>query len=234
MRPDNPTLGARAIALDLDGTLVDSAPDLAAAANATLAELDLGPLAEQRVRRMIGDGIDTLIERCLGAAGADIGDPALLARARGRMRQHYAAAVFERSRLYPGVREALAHWRARGVILACVTNKASALAAPLLERAGLAALLDHLYCADEREQRKPSPVLLQRFLDETRVAADACVMIGDSVHDMGAARAAGVAAVAVAYGYGDPFAEPAAAPACTVARLDALCRAGDARPETPE
>jgi len=219
---DNPTLAARAIAIDLDGTLVDSAPDIAAAANAALAELGLPTLPVQQVRGMIGDGIDTLMERCLAAALGAAPEPGICEQARPLIRGAYARAVFRDSRIYPGVEAALTAWRKRGLRLACVTNKASVLAAPLLEQSGLAAYFDGLYCADERSERKPSPALLERFLADAGISAGECVMIGDSVHDMGAAHAAGVAAVAVDYGYGNPQADPAELPLCTVSSLEQL------------
>jgi phosphoglycolate phosphatase len=222
MRPEDALRGVRALALDLDGTLVDSAPDIAVAANATLAELGMATLEEQRVRGMIGDGIDTLIDRCLAASlGADP-DAQLVARARPLVRRFYGQAVCVHSRLYDGVREALDAWRERGLVLACVTNKASQLAAPLIERAGIAPYFAHLYCADQRDERKPSPALLRRFVADAGIPVAECLMIGDSVHDMAAAHAAGMRAIAVDYGYGNPFAEPEAAPALTVSRLDQL------------
>lgn len=198
------SLGLEAIAIDLDGTLVDSLPDLARAANYTLAQRGLSPLDEGTVRGMIGDGIDTLLLRCLQRALGRDPETAELVAAIPEMREFYAGHVFEHSRIYPGVLAALKQWRERDIRLACVTNKASELTLPLLRGAGLDGFFEAVYCADVPADRKPAPAMLLRLLAEHRIAPARCAMIGDSSHDIHAAQAAGVLAIGVDYGYGDP------------------------------
>ncbi len=198
------SLGLEAIAIDLDGTLVDSLPDLACAANYTLAQRGLAPLDESTVRGMIGDGIDTLLLRCLHRALGRDPETAELVAAIPEMREFYGSHVFEHSRVYPGVLVALEQWRERGIRLACVTNKASELTLPLLQGAGLDGYFEAVYCADTPAERKPAPVMLLRLLAELEIAPARCAMIGDSIHDIHAAQAAGILAIGVDYGYGDP------------------------------
>jgi len=221
MQADQSVGKVAAVAIDLDGTLVDSAPDLAAAANKTLHAMGAGRLAEAQIRAMIGDGLDALLQRCLQAALQREPDRDELSRGRQLMRGFYRDAVFRLGQVYPGVIPALERWQSQGLILACVTNKASEFTRPLLHNAGLERYFFAQYCADEREQRKPSPALLLQFLEEVVVAPQDCVMIGDSSHDVMAAQAAGVRAVAVSYGYGDPRAG-GGLPWRTADRLDEL------------
>ncbi|MEQ8515773.1 MAG: HAD-IIIA family hydrolase [Chromatocurvus sp.] len=220
--PDLHGIALEAIAVDLDGTLVDSLPDLARAANHTLSRRGLSPLHEDEVRGMIGDGIDTLLYRCLQRSLGRDPERRELEEAIPVMRGHYADHVFEHSCIYPGVLEALADWQGRGIRLACVTNKASVLTRPLLQGAGLQAFFESVQCADYSAERKPAPTMLLRLLAEFAIDPTRCAMIGDSTHDIGAARAAGMIAVGVDYGYGNPHGEPRIAPDVTLSRLDQL------------
>ena len=190
----------RAVLLDLDGTLLDTAPDLGAAANAMLADLKLAPLDEDTVRDFIGQGIDRLVQRCLAAAG---GAADTEAAARERFMQHYARCNGGAARPYAGVVEGLARMRAAGLRLACVTNKAEAFTLPLLERTGIAPSLDAVVTADQVGARKPDP---QPFLEACRrlgVAVGDAVVVGDSDNDARGARAAGCRVVLVPYGYSE-------------------------------
>ena len=215
IRPD-------AIGLDLDGTLVDSAPDIAWSANLTLRELGLPALAEEAVRRMIGDGIDTLLQRCLEASlGRAVAEPEF-AGARPIMLRHYRNNIFNRGEVYPGVTTAMARWRAAGLPLFCITNKVSALTGPLLRACGLGEFLDGCYCADQKADRKPAPTLILRCIADLGIEPSRFLMIGDSSHDVLAARAAGSPAVAVNYGYGAAAGLEAAAPQALIDRLDNL------------
>ena len=201
--------GVRAVAFDLDGTLVDSAPDIAAAANASLASLGLARVPEARVALAIGDGVDMLVERTmtesLGAAPA----PELLAAGIARFRKEYARRAYVASRLYPGVADGLDALRDRGLPLACVTNKASLFTAEVLERSGLAPRLAFACCADAPEQRKPRPDLLLEACARLSVIPRELLYVGDSALDVAAARAAGCPVVVVDYGYrrGQPVEE---------------------------
>jgi len=195
------TAGVRAVAFDLDGTLVDSAPDIAAAANAALASLGMARVAEAKVALAIGDGIDMMVERTmtesLGAAPA----AELLAAGIARFRDAYARRAYVASRLYPGVAGGLDALRARGLPLACVTNKASRFTAEVLERSGLAPRLAFACCADTPERRKPRPDLLLEACARLSIAPRELLYVGDSALDVAAARAAGCPVVVVDYGY---------------------------------
>lgn len=188
----------RAVLLDLDGTLLDTAPDLAAAANAMLADLGLAALQESAVRDFVGKGIDHLVRRCLETAGAG---QALEAAARERFANHYARFNGCASRLFPGVREGLVRMRTAGLRLACVTNKAERFTLPLLQRTGLAGLLDAVVTADQVGARKPRPEPFEEACRRLGVAARDAVVIGDSENDALAGRAAGCRVYLVPYGY---------------------------------
>lgn len=190
-----------AVAFDLDGTLVDTVPDLAGATNATLAEAGVPPLPDAAVAAMVGDGVEALVARALAAAGVSAGDTTLADRI-ARFRMHYAGALYVRSTVYPGVTSMLARLTARGLPLACVTNKPSVFALPLLAAAGLAPHLDTALCADRPEQRKPRPDLLLAAAAHFGIAPAALLYVGDSDVDATAAHAAGCPFVAVEYGYG--------------------------------
>jgi len=192
----------KAVAIDLDGTMIHSAPDLAAAANLTLAQMNAPILSVETVIGMIGDGIDTLLKRCVRESlGKDLSDNEMV-KYRRVMREFYAVDLFTQSHIYPGVVSALKEWREKGILLACITNKASELTLPLLELAQLADYFDHTYCADRADYRKPDPAMIHSFLSDSNIASEYCIMIGDSVHDLHAAESAGVAGIGVSYGYG--------------------------------
>ena len=188
----------RAVLLDLDGTLLDTAPDIAAAANAMLAEQGLAPLPAVAVRDFIGGGIPALVERCLRARGAEPNEDALRS-----FREHYQVLNGSAATPFPGVVAALRRLRTAGLRLACVTNKASAFTLPLLEKSALAALLDVVVTADQVGRRKPDP---EPFLHACRalgVGAAQSAVIGDSANDAEGARAAGCPVLLVSYGYSE-------------------------------
>jgi len=191
----------RAVAFDLDGTLVDSAPDLSRAANGMLSALGQRVLSEERVAAAIGDGVDTLVVRTLTESTGAEPDEAALAKAGAIFRELYLRDVFQASRVYPGVREGLEALARRGLPVGCVTNKARHFTTALLERAGLAPLLAFVECADAPEQRKPAPFLLLKVCGDLRIAPRELLYVGDSGVDVAAARAAGCPVVMVPYGY---------------------------------
>jgi len=191
----------RAVAFDLDGTLVDSAPDLALAANTMLELLGYAPLAKRRIEALIGDGIDRLVEGVLLESIDRVVGPEVIAAARSRFRQLYAGRLFYRSRVYPGVTEGLRALGDAGIRLCCVTNKHSAFTLPLLEAAGLTGCFAFALCADHAEERKPKPDLLLAASARFQVAAGELLCVGDSRADIVAARAARCPVAAVDYGY---------------------------------
>lgn len=192
----------KAALLDLDGTLLDTLPDLAAAANAMLAEQGLAPLPAAQVRDFVGRGIPHLVERCLQAAGL----PLACGRLEGALRSfgvHYTRLNGRASRPFPGVVEALERMRAAGLRLACVTNKAAAYTTPLLQLAGIAPHFEATVTADQVGARKPDPAPFLFACRALGVTPGEAVVIGDSANDALAARAAGCPVLLVSYGYSE-------------------------------
>ncbi len=208
----------RLVTFDLDGTLVDSVPDLALAVDATLSELGLPAAGEARVRDWVGNGSLVLMERALQyatqaseapeASSRDriSVDSTLLERAHAAFLEHYGRDPGAHTRLYPGAREALDALHDRGIPLALVTNKPHAFIAPLLEGLGLAEHFALCLGGDSLPEKKPDPAPLLHVAAHFRVPPAACLMVGDSRHDIAAGRAAGFRTLAVPYGYnhGEP------------------------------
>jgi phosphoglycolate phosphatase len=197
--PSSPLPGCRAVIFDLDGTLLDSAADLASAVDQTLAELGVPPAGEAMVQLWVGNGASKLLERALRHAGVD--DEARIAQARARFFDHYGAHLAVRSQLYDGTLAALKQLSARGLRLAVCTNKPSRFVRPVLEAFGVAGYFAALLGGDDLPVKKPDPEPLLHLARELRLAPQACLMVGDSCHDVDAARAAGMPVVAVSYGY---------------------------------
>ena len=189
------------ILIDVDGTLVDSVPDLAWCVDAMLATLGRPARGGAAVRNWVGNGVERLVERAL--TGKLDGVPAAddFQRAFPVFLELYAGNTSERSRLYPGVREALEHFRANGYALGCVTNKAARFTEPLLADLGIAGYFSIIISGDTLPQKKPDPAPLLHAADFFGVAPEAALMIGDSVSDVKAARAAGFQIVCMSYGY---------------------------------
>ena len=202
----------RAAAFDLDGTLVDSAPDLAAAANSMLRELGHEALSQRRIESMIGDGIDHLVARALAERLKSPPTSDLLATAGASFRHHYGQRVFAQGRVYSGVVEGLRALAGRGIALFVVTNKASVFTRPLVAAAGLGDTFRLLLCADRPGDRKPSPNLLNAVRASIDARPDELLYVGDSLVDVETARAAGCPVALVDYGYnrGRPLDEESA------------------------
>ncbi len=196
----------RLISFDLDGTLVDSVPDLAVAVDASLAECGLPAAGEARVRDWVGNGSWKLVERALTFARQAPPDEALLARAHEAFLDHYGRDPGSRTRLYPGVREALDALRSDDRILTLVTNKPFAFIRPILAQFGLEAHFALCLGGDSLPQKKPDPAPLLHVAAHFGLPPSACLMVGDSRHDVAAGRAAGFRTLAVPYGYnhGEP------------------------------
>lgn len=190
----------RALLCDLDGTLVDSVPDLTLAVNGVLAELGRPAQAEQAVREWVGNGFERLLERALtGTFDGRLPD-AEIAPIKSRFLHYYERYLCVRSRLYPGVRETVATLRASDINLACVTNKPSAFVQPLLEQLKLAEHFSVTVGAGDAP-RKPAPEPLWLAAERLGLPIEQCLMVGDSVNDIRAARSAGCPVIAVSYGY---------------------------------
>ena len=194
-----------AVLFDLDGTLLDTASDIALALNRALAEQDCGELAENEVRWMIGRGSPILIERALASQGRTL-DTAAQAALLERFLHYYGeleASNEDRAQPYTGVPESLRTIHESGLRTAVVTNKHHRFAASLLERLGLARWVDVVVGGDTCARRKPDPQPLLFACESLRVPAYASLMVGDSLNDVRAARAAGIPVVCVSYGYNE-------------------------------
>jgi phosphoglycolate phosphatase len=198
-----PRLRARAVVVDLDGTLLDTVADLAAAVNLMLAELGRDALPEPIVATYVGKGADVLVHRALGGGLDARVDAALHARGAAAFARHYAFENGRHARPYAGAREGLDAMRGMGLRLACVTNKPQAFADPLLERCGMRGDFELVLGGDALPRKKPDPMPLLHAAGALGAAPHEVVAIGDSVNDALAARAAGMSVLAVPYGYNE-------------------------------
>jgi phosphoglycolate phosphatase len=187
------------ILFDLDGTLVDSLPDIAGALNHALAEIGRAPLDLAVVRTLVGDGVLRLAERALAEDGrATLVDAADLA---DRIRRRYEQQPCVASRLYPGIAEALAALVARDVRLAVLTNKPADVARALLQAIGVAGRFDAVIGDGDGFARKPAPVAALSLMARWNASPAQTLMVGDGVPDMQVAMAAGCVAAAALWGY---------------------------------
>ena len=196
-------LPARAVIVDLDGTMLDTVPDLAASANAMRADRGMAPLPIDVLATYVGKGVDVLVHRALTESLDGCADEAAFVAARGRFHVHYTAHNGRSAVRYPGVSEGLAAMRDKGLRLACVTNKPAGFTLPLLERTGLAGFFELIVSGDTLPQRKPDPAPMRHVAERFGLRCDQVVAIGDSVNDARAARAAGMPVLAVPYGYNE-------------------------------
>lgn len=185
------------VIFDLDGTLVDSAADIAEAMNRTLAQWGQARVPEATVRGWIGDGVRRLVEQAFAHAGADVD----IDRVMPDMMRHYGECLLLAPRVYPGVREALAGLHARGARLAVCTNKPSRFVEPLLRHLQLDGFFAAWLGDDSLPERKPSGVPLRHLAQAQGLVPAACLMVGDSATDAAAAHDAGMPLVLVRYGY---------------------------------
>lgn len=195
---------AEAVLLDLDGTLLDSIPDLAHAANAMRADLGLPMLPQSLIATYVGRGVDNLIQRTL-AADLD-GQPIpeeLLARGRASFTPRYHQVNGQKSVLFEGVLPGLQRMQKMGLKLAVVTNKATEFTLPLLERTGLAGFMQAVVCGDTLTERKPHPAPMLYACAQLGAAPSRTVVVGDSKHDAASGRAAGCRVLIVPYGYNE-------------------------------
>lgn len=202
----SPRFPCRAVIFDLDGTLIDTLPDIAAAVDRVLADLCLPAAGIERVRGWVGHGVHKLLERALRHAGVDSMDAQQQALA--LFLRHYGAQFTARSTLYPGTAAALEQLSARGLRLAVCTNKPGAFVAPLLAHFDLARHFALCLGGDDLPRKKPDPAPLLHIARSLELEPAQCLMVGDSATDVAAARAAGMPVAAVSYGYnhGEPIA----------------------------
>ena len=196
-------VSARAVILDLDGTLLDTAADLAAATNLMMIELGREPLPQATVASYIGKGVEILVHRALGGSLDARVDHDLHTRGHDAFMRHYQVENGRHSRPYDGVVEGVAAMRAKGLRLACVTNKPKSFADPLLAHFGLAQCFELIVGGDTLPLRKPDPMPMLHVAQRFEVDPLKIVAIGDSLNDALAARAAGMPVFAVPYGYNE-------------------------------
>jgi phosphoglycolate phosphatase len=196
-------LRVKAVMIDLDGTLVDSIPDLAAAANGMLRELGYRELDVEVIRTFVGKGIPNLVARALTGSLDGQVPRELLERAMPVYERWYTEVNGRHSTIYPGVMEGLDALRAARFPLACVTNKSGRFTVPLLEYLGLAPYFTQIVAGDTLPQKKPDPAPLLHACREFDVAPRDMLFIGDSLNDSQAARAAGCPIFCVPYGYNE-------------------------------
>ncbi len=205
--PLNPAAFDAAI-IDLDGTMVDTLGDFAQALGRMLDDLALPGIERTHIERMVGKGSEHLIKSVLhhvlaqaGKAPAAINTEAIYPQAWARYQHHYLAINGQYAQVYPGVPEGLHALRSAGLRLACLTNKPTAFALPLLRAKGLDSFFDQVFGGDAFERKKPDPLPLVKTCAALGSAPARTLMVGDSSNDAQAARAAGCPVVLVTYGY---------------------------------
>lgn len=196
-------MSVRAVLIDLDGTLLDTAPDLAEAANRVRADFGFGPLPVDRIASFVGKGADVLVHRALTDRMDGTVDDATFARGRTSFYRHYHDTNGKTAVIFDGVPEALALLRARGIRIGCVTNKPREFTHPLLAMLNMTALFDTVVAGDDAKRKKPHPDLLFAGCSNLGVDASRTHMIGDSLNDALAAEAAGMRAILVETGYNE-------------------------------
>ena len=222
MPPPSPLVFAAAI-VDLDGTMIDTVGDFEVALNTMLAELGLPAVDRGFIARTVGKGSEHMIRCTLAHVGADLAsDTALFETAWAAYQRHYLAINGQFSAVYPGVIEGLQHLADAGLALACLTNKPSAFARPLLAAKGLDRFFVQVFGGDAFVRKKPDPLPLLETCRALGSLPARTLMVGDSANDAQAARAAGCPVVLVSYGYnhGRPVSEVGAD--AVIDRLDQL------------
>ena len=189
------------IVFDLDGTLIDSAPDLVEAVNFAMTTLGRPTHSKARIEQWIGNGADVLVKRSLVGDWHVESAPEDFEAAFTLFKTYYAAHDWVHSGVYPGVLDTLAILKDRGVKLACVTNKTARFTDPLMVTAGLAPYFDLIASGDTFSAMKPSPVPLLETAKKIGVSPEQAWMIGDSINDISAGKQANFKTVAVSYGY---------------------------------
>jgi phosphoglycolate phosphatase len=195
------TFQPKLIMIDVDGTLVDSVPDLAYCIDEMMQKLGLQKWGEDKVRHWVGNGVPKLVERALSGKLEgrpikevfDVAYPIFL--------DLYEDNTAERSYLYDGVREGLDYLKSQGYQLGCVTNKSEQFTHPLLKVLGIFNDFKIIISGDTLAKRKPDPMPLLYCAEHFNLKPEECLMLGDSVSDVKAARAAGFDIICMSYGY---------------------------------
>ena len=191
----------QAVIIDLDGTMVDTAPDFLVAINNMRAEFDLAPIDLATIKRFIGKGSENLIHTVLAIDFSEAKIEQHFALALAAYQRHYLAINGDYSKLYPDVIEGLQAMQALGLRLACVTNKPIAFTLPLMEKKGLASYFEVVYGGDSFALKKPDPIALLQVCKDFNLHPSQVLAIGDSSNDAQAARAAACPILLLPYGY---------------------------------
>ncbi|HVS26406.1 MAG TPA: phosphoglycolate phosphatase [Burkholderiales bacterium] len=199
--PKDFPLPLKAVLFDLDGTLLDTAPDLVDATNRTLSELGMAAVDAEIIRSYIGGGIAVLLQRALAATLKREPDMEIYQRGLPLFEKHYARVMLNQSRPFPGAVEGLQKMRAQGLHLACVTNKSERFTLPLLEATDLRDFFELVVSGDSVPKKKPDPLPLTHACAHFGAKPHEALLIGDSPLDTQAARAAGCHVFCVPYGY---------------------------------
>ncbi len=194
-------LAVKMVMIDLDGTLIDTVPDLAATADRMLAELGRPARDMAQYRAWIGNGVPRLVKRALTGEMQAEPEAALFDKALAVFQTHYRTHVSDRSRPYPGVVEGLERLKAGRFSLACITNKAEAFTLPLLKDLDLFKYFQLILNGDSLPRQKPDPLPLTHACRHFGITPEHGVLVGDSSNDVQAARAAGMPVICVTYGY---------------------------------
>lgn len=187
--------------IDVDGTLVDSVPDLAFCVDEMMKLMDMPLRGEAAVRQWVGNGVPRLVERALCNDLDGVPDKALYNKAYPLFLDLYAENTSKRSCLYDGVKEGLAWMKDEGFRLGCVTNKATQFTLPLLKDLGIYDEFELVICGDTLPEKKPHPMPLLHAAEKMGVDPAHSTMLGDSKSDVKAARAAGFGIICMSYGY---------------------------------
>ncbi len=189
------------VLIDVDGTLVDSVPDLAYCVDEMMLAIGQAVYGEDKVRQWVGNGVERLVRRALIGQLDGEPDEALFDKAYPIFMELYAENTCKRSCLYPGVKEALDYLVDSKVKIGCVTNKAAQFTIPLLKTLGIHDLFSIVISGDTLAKKKPDPLPLIHGADFFKVKPENALMLGDSISDVKAARAAGFQIICMSYGY---------------------------------
>ena len=189
------------IMIDVDGTLVDSVPDLAYCVDEMMVELGMEKRGEDKVRHWVGNGVSKLVERAITGELEGQLNKELFNKAYPIFLNYYAENTAKRTCLYKGVREGLNYLSSQGYYLGCVTNKATQFTHPLLKELGIFDYFKIVISGDTLTKKKPDPMPLLYGAEYFGVRPEECLMIGDSVSDVKASRSAGFDIICMSYGY---------------------------------
>lgn len=193
--------GIRGVIVDLDGTMLHTAQDLHITLNRMRADLDLGPLTLDTAISFVGKGAENLVRQSIGVDFSADEVELRFKEAMALFEKHYFDVNGEFASAYPGVHEGLQAMQAKGLRMACVTNKPMAFALPLLQKTGLSIYFEIVYGGDSFAKKKPDPTQLLQVCADFGLNPAQVVAIGDSINDSQAARAAGCKVLNVPYGY---------------------------------